>query len=63
MRVGMSLSASVGIAVILCGPIAAFSQASDAKTHAQEVLDQSRAALGGEEALNDIHSLSGCHIK
>jgi hypothetical protein len=50
---------SIGMALTLFGLAAAFAQGPDAKTHAREILDQTRAALGGDAALNAVRSLSG----
>ena len=46
------------ILVTLAGPITVFAQASDAKARAREILDQTRAALGGDAALKAVQSLS-----
>jgi hypothetical protein len=48
-----------GITLVLFGPIASFSEGLDAKARAREVLNQARAALGGDAALNAVRSLSG----
>ncbi len=47
-----------GLMTALCAGIGAFSQTSDAKAHAREILNQARASLGGEAALKSLQSLS-----
>ena len=49
----------IGITLVLFGPIASFPEGLDAKARAREVLNQARAALGGDAALNAVRSLSG----
>ena len=47
------------IPLVLFGPITSFPEGPDAKARAREVLNQARAALGGDAALNAVRSLSG----
>jgi hypothetical protein len=48
----------IGIAWILCAPVLTMAQALDETARAQEVLNSARAALGGDEALRSVRSLS-----
>ncbi len=48
----------LAIGLSLCSPSAIPAQNSDAYARAAEILNRTRAALGGEAALSAIHSLS-----
>ncbi len=58
MRLRRAQPLILGILILFsCAPIA-FAQASDTRARAQEILEQTRAALGGDAVLKSIESLS-----
>ncbi len=59
MRLTILRSILIGIISMFLGTISAPAQESDAKLRARQILNQAREALGGDEALNAVRSLSG----